>query len=385
MTGGASDLALLGRVMGGLIVVIVLIGLIAKVARQTRGHNGTSGLRVIDRVGLSREANLAVVEVSNRMLLLGVTAQGVTMLANLDQADHEPAAAHDVQNSEPEPHDETFDEEAYFGEIGDVDPGTVDLYDIDPDQTGRYDTAPDAVSSDGYDQQYDAYPDPLTGSAQLDLAQIEQLGLDVSDTVDGLTVIRTRPAEWVEPAEPAQPIPAEIALDDYPDLASALRAAGRTADPAPADPADPVTSWAQAEALAEIPEDDDPDTYPANSYLDAFDDPDDLDLDDEDDEDAEYDEPAAPRTRAEARARQQPTGRSWIPLPRSRSVLSTADPVEVEAPAEPARIKVPPTPRPKKARRVVVSSTTQASGSVLSPNTWRQGLEALRELTVRRG
>jgi hypothetical protein len=70
-----------------------------------------------------------------------------------------------------------------------------------------------------------------------------------------------------------------------------------------------------------------------------------------------------PRTRAEARAEARalaranaglaPTkasGRSRIPLPRK--------------PNQP---------------------TDQASGSVLSPKTWRQGIEALRDLTVRRG
>jgi flagellar biogenesis protein FliO len=376
---GASDLALLGRVMGGLIIVIVLIGLIAKVARQTRGHKGDSGLRVIDRVGLSREANLAVVEVSNRMLLLGVTAQGVTMLANLDQNDAG-AEAPAVQNYDPETNE--------TDETDDADPATVDLYDVDPDQVAQYASGPGDLGRYELDDE-DGYYGRPTGPAEVDLSQFERLEqfeqlepgqpvepveLDVSDTIDGLTVIRAaRPTEWVEPPPP---IPAEVAVDDYPDLATALRAAGRTADPAP-EQTPPTSSWAEAEARAELPVD----LYPNNSYLHELDELD--QLEDEDDADfyaEEYDdEPIAPRTRAEARAQERPAARSWNPLPRSRFVASA-----VETP-EPARIKVPAPPKPRKARKVVVSSTQQASGSVLSPNTWRQGLEALRELTVRRG
>jgi flagellar biogenesis protein FliO len=80
----SGDLAMLGRVLGGLIVVLVTIALVARVARRARGDNAGSGLRIVERIGLSREANLAVVEFSDRRLLLGVTSQGVTMLADAD-------------------------------------------------------------------------------------------------------------------------------------------------------------------------------------------------------------------------------------------------------------------------------------------------------------
>ncbi|GLY27001.1 flagellar biosynthetic protein FliO [Kineosporia sp. NBRC 101731] len=79
-----GDLDLLGRVVGGLIVVLVSIGLVARIARRAHGENGGSGLKIVERIGLSREANLAVIEISDRKLLLGVTAQGVTMLADID-------------------------------------------------------------------------------------------------------------------------------------------------------------------------------------------------------------------------------------------------------------------------------------------------------------
>jgi flagellar biogenesis protein FliO len=309
MTGGAGDLAMLGRVMGGLIVVIVLIGLIAKLARRSRGYSGNSGLRVVDRVGLSREANLAVVEVSNRMLLLGVTAQGVTMLADLDQAD--PAETRPKADFEAD-----FDDELAF--------------------------EPDLAPYSEHESEPYLEPEPGSEPIRVDLSDPE---LDLINTIDDLTVVH-----GLRPEPP--PIPAEVALDEYPDLASALRAAGRTAGPIP------VPSWAQAATQAEISDADFPDQVPV----------------------------IAPRTRAEARAQERPTARNWNPLPRNRSVLPAGQSAPAPDPAPTSLAEPEPiAARPKGPRRVVVSSTTQASGSVLSPNTWRQGIEALRELTVRRG
>lgn len=86
MTG---DLDQLGRVVGGLIVVLVVIALVARIARRAGGENGGSGLRIVERIGLSREANLAVIEISDRKILLGVTPQGVTMLADFQEAQPE--------------------------------------------------------------------------------------------------------------------------------------------------------------------------------------------------------------------------------------------------------------------------------------------------------
>ena len=259
----AENLALLGRVMGGLLVVLVLIGLAARVARRARGTTGTSGLRVVDRVGLSRDANLAVVEVGDRLLLLGVTAQGVTMLADLDQ----------------------------LPDRGPVREAAVPAQ--TPPRMPEMRTPPDGE-------------EPTTDD---------------------------------EPAS-RRPLPTGIALDQYPDLASALRAAGRTTDPAgPAGAGGSQMVVSSGLAIA----------GPAASSS------------------------ARPQTRAQVRAqaraasREQAglapakaSGRSRIPLPRK------------SAPPTGNRLAVPEPPG-------------QASGSVLSPKTWRQGLEALRDLTVRRG
>jgi flagellar biogenesis protein FliO len=246
----ADELALLGRVMGGLIVVLVVIGLVARIARR-RGTAGGAGLRVVDRVGLSREANLAVVEVSNRMLLLGVTAHGVTMLADLDDAGHRDARH---LSSTPADHQEPNHQT----------PG--------PD-TPRHQTpgSPDHQSNH----------------------QTPQHQTPEHETPEHET-----------------PLPTAVLLADHPDLASALRAAGRTAGSSPADPDVPMPA-------------------------------------------------IAPRSRAEARAQSGSRERGRIPRQR--------------------------TPTGPSAKRAVADPGTQASGSVLSPRTWRNGIEALRELTVRRG
>jgi flagellar biosynthetic protein FliO len=256
----ADNLALLGRVMGGLVVVLVLIGLAARVARRTRGNTGTSGLRVLDRVGLSREANLAVVEVGNRMLLLGVTAQGVTMLADLEPA---PAAEPAVESpSEPVDFDREFDREQ-----------------------------------------------------------------------------GTEP-EFVDVDEPA--VPVGIALDQYPDLASALRAAGRTTESSSTAATSAVQMAANRNhgsglALSRT-------TAPTTSV---------------------------PRTRAAARAEARS---ATVPTPVARTPV---------APAPRGRLSL----RRSASTPKIISpqGNVQASGSVLSPQTWRQGINALRDLTVRRG
>jgi flagellar biogenesis protein FliO len=267
---------MLGRVMGGLIVVLVLVGLTARIARRARGNKGSTGLRVVDRVGLSRDANLAVVEVSNRMLLLGVTSQGVTMLADLDDAGHRDARHAGPAHLQHAQHLET-----------DQQPGTT------------------------------RHPDPRLST--------DPPVPPVSQAVADLALESTTPSA----IGPATPVPTAVALGDHPDLASALRAAGRTADSttAPARAVDPATAGAQ-----------------------------------------EHESPGTPQTRTETRSRAPSRGRGW--LPRQRTAAGTTS--------------IPRATRADRTKRTVPQPRAQASGSVLSPRTWRQGLEALRELTVRR-
>ena len=294
----ADNLALLGRVMGGLIVVLVLIGLAARVARRARGNTGASGLRVLDRVGLSREANLAVIEVGNRVLLLGVTAQGVTMLADLDELS-----------------------------------GSI------------------AREPDGFAPENDGFtPDPDETEFEAELAREADLGIDLSER--GFAI----DPEFVDVPEPSshRPVPTGIALDQYPDLASALRAAGRTTestagpDDGRADPARPGPAGsALAVSAATRP-------TPGGSRP-----------------------VPVPRTRAQARAEARSLTRPVDGSP-------TAGPESV--PAARSRMSLRRrSSRSAKPKIVAPSPSVPASGSVLSPQTWRQGVEALRDLTVRRG
>ncbi len=89
----ADDLAVLARVTASLVVVVALALLAARVARRAGRGGGTAGLRVVERTGLTREASVAVVEVGGRGLVVGVTAQGVTLLTELSAAELATAVA----------------------------------------------------------------------------------------------------------------------------------------------------------------------------------------------------------------------------------------------------------------------------------------------------
>jgi flagellar biogenesis protein FliO len=81
-----GDLMTVLRVLASLVVVVVLVVVAARLARRAGVRGGGVGLRVVDRVGLTRETAVAVVEVAGRGLVLGTSAHGVTVLAELDPA-----------------------------------------------------------------------------------------------------------------------------------------------------------------------------------------------------------------------------------------------------------------------------------------------------------
>jgi flagellar protein FliO/FliZ len=80
----ADDLAVLARVVASLVVVVALAVLAARFARRAGVRAGGAGLQVVERTGLTREASVAVVEVADRALVVGVTSHGVTLLAELE-------------------------------------------------------------------------------------------------------------------------------------------------------------------------------------------------------------------------------------------------------------------------------------------------------------
>ncbi len=81
-----SDLVLLGRVTLSLLVVLTVAVLAARLARRAGGGAGAGSVRMRARLGLTREASLAVVEIGDRALVLGVTPSSVRLLTTLDAA-----------------------------------------------------------------------------------------------------------------------------------------------------------------------------------------------------------------------------------------------------------------------------------------------------------
>ncbi len=85
----ADDLMLVARVSGSLVVVLVLAAVLARAVRRGALLRKEGAVRVLHRTGLSREASVAVVEIGDRALLLGVTSHQVSMLAELDPETHD--------------------------------------------------------------------------------------------------------------------------------------------------------------------------------------------------------------------------------------------------------------------------------------------------------
>jgi flagellar biogenesis protein FliO len=249
----ADDLALLARAVGGLVVVLVLIALAARVARRSRARGTGEALRVVDRLGLSRDTYVAVVEAGGRSLLLGVSPQGVSMLTALDRAPYGwPART------------------------------------------------------------------PEAGPVEADDASAGAAGSDATPPAQRPAAVGAGAAAPAAPAAPEPPVlPPGVDLSAYPDLASALRAAGRTTGGDGRSAGGASGGDRRATAARGV--------GPAGSGGPG--------------------EPA-PATRRERRAR----GRQAAPVPQQRT-----------------------------------AGQTQASGSVLAPSTWRQGLDALRDMTARRG
>lgn len=80
----AGEAALIARVLLSLIVVVLLAVIGARLARRMGYRGEGRGLRVLERLPLSREAFLAVVTVADRALVLGVGVHGVRVLTELD-------------------------------------------------------------------------------------------------------------------------------------------------------------------------------------------------------------------------------------------------------------------------------------------------------------
>ena len=258
-----DDLLLAGRTVAGLAVVLVVVVLAARIARRAGGGRAAGGMRVVERIALSRDASLALVEAGGRALLIGVTAQRVCVLATLGTPDGpvDGEAAGETATTLPE----------LPGELPEVLPDEI------ADRVLKLPRVPPPrLERPGRHAAPAAGPEP-----------------------PGAGRVTSRPAPPGRDRAAAELL-AGLDLDSYPDLATALRAAGRTTGTRNAGAAATGAGPGSAPGSA-------PGSGPPRQ--------------------------AATATRAPA-----------------------------------------PVPRPR-----------QASGSVLSPGTWRQGLDALRDRTARRG
>jgi len=80
---GSSDAFMLARVSGSLVVVLLIAVFAARLARRAGRRSRHGGIAVRERVGLTRDTSAVVLEVGDRLLLLGVGPQQVTLLAEL--------------------------------------------------------------------------------------------------------------------------------------------------------------------------------------------------------------------------------------------------------------------------------------------------------------
>jgi flagellar biogenesis protein FliO len=289
----AADLVMVARVAGSLIVVLVVVALAARMARRGRWHRAEAGLRVVDRTGLTRDASVAVVEVGDKALVLGVTPHGVSVLTVLDSARLDPAGDDDADDDPP------------AGRRGrrsrrQVPPPSSRAARPEPrDLTGA--TGP-AVDDDAEDVAPEGFP--LAGGERLSPEDFGRIVEEAGQRLFGRA--------GYGPDRDLGLLPEALRMDQYPDLASALRAAGRVQQPA---------------------------------------------------------RPAVPR---QAAAERRPP-----PAKGSPSRTPSAQSPTTQAPrAQTSRAEAP---------RARATGERGASGSVLDPATWRQGLEALRDLTARKG
>jgi flagellar protein FliO/FliZ len=88
------------RVVFSLAVVFGLIWLVARTSTRRFGGAARSMVRVVARQPLARSASLAVVEVGERVLVVGVSEHGVSLLTEMDPAEL-PAPETDAAQSVP--------------------------------------------------------------------------------------------------------------------------------------------------------------------------------------------------------------------------------------------------------------------------------------------
>lgn len=303
-----ADITLTLRVLGSLVLVLGLIAIAARMVRRSRVRAGAT-LRVLERTGLTREASVAVVEVAGRRLVLGVTPQTVSVLTEAPVPDE---SEQDSRQQESPPAPSRLEEL-------------------------RRESRPEELRRESRQEEFE---DLLRQNEDHERTRL-------ADLLEPLT--RPEAPRPDRPWEDGVLLPPSVRMDQHPDLASALRAAGRVAEPSPPRrrPADRRTSDRRSTDARR----------------------------------------AAVRHRVANRQRTIDHQASVREAALREAVLSEAG-LRQEIIRQAADRRSPAGAATGTAIRdgavVGQAAERRASGSVLDPGTWRQGLEALRDLTARR-
>lgn len=91
------------RVVFSLSVIAGLLWFIARTSNKRFGGAARSMVRVVARQPLARSASLAVVEVGDRVLVVGVSENGVSLLTEMDPSELPAGAAGPVPDTAAEP------------------------------------------------------------------------------------------------------------------------------------------------------------------------------------------------------------------------------------------------------------------------------------------
>ncbi len=96
------DLLQVGLSLAGVIgLIIMLFYALKKLNRRVSTANGNR-MRVLDRINLGRDGMLLVVSVEGKMMLIGVTAQNITLLTELHGSEKDyPGFSESVSGTAP--------------------------------------------------------------------------------------------------------------------------------------------------------------------------------------------------------------------------------------------------------------------------------------------
>lgn len=84
----------LARSVGGLAVVLGLIWIAVRLLRRRMAMPSQSQLRVVQRVGLGKKSGVAVIEVGERCILVGIGESSITFLSEVES---EPGSVTDLR------------------------------------------------------------------------------------------------------------------------------------------------------------------------------------------------------------------------------------------------------------------------------------------------